>query len=104
MSSTTYCFEKLYEAISRPETGHPLLALGENGYIDQILKTIERFKNRLQSEGLGHEYQSVIGKLEELRKYFSEYPNTSIKKRDAYRLREDVYQQVRKWNNEMLPD
>ena len=94
MSSTSYCFEKLYEAIYRPETGHPQLALGEDGYIDQILKTIERFKDRLQSEGRINEYHNVIDKLEELHKYFSEYPNTSIKKREAYRLREDVYKQV----------
>ena len=103
MSSTSYCFEKLYEAIYRPETGHPQLALCEGGYIDQILQTVDRLKDRLQSEGRINEYHGVIDKLEELRKYFSEYPNAGIKKRDAYRLREDVYKQVVKWNNGVLP-
>ena len=102
--STSYSFEKLYEAIYRPETGHPELALGENGYIDRILKAIERFKNPLQLEGRNDEYQSVIDKLKELEKYFHEYPNTSIRKQDAYKLRDDVYKQVRKWNNGTLPN
>ena len=102
--STVYCFEKLHEAIYRPEIGHLELALGEHGYIDQILKTIERFKDPLQLEGRDDEYQSVINKLKELEKYFHEYPNASIRKRDAYKLRDDVYNQIRKWNNGILPD
>ena len=97
--SPVYCFEKLYEAIYRPETEHPQFALGKHGYIDRLLKTIERFKNRLHLEGRDDEYQSVIDKFKEFEKYFHEYLNTNIKKRDTYKLRDDVYKQIRKWNN-----
>ena len=38
MSSPTYWFEKINEAISKPKGPHAELALGENGYIDLLLK------------------------------------------------------------------
>ena len=103
MSSMSYCFEKLYEAIYRPETGHPQLAIDQDGYINNILNVVEKFENQLQSSGRSDEYQSVINKLEELRNYFSEYPNSRITKKDAYRLRVDVLKKVREWNNGTLP-
>ena len=102
--SIGYCFEKLYEAIKRPESGHLELALGEHSYIDQILKSIERFKNPLKLEGRSGEYQSVVDKLTVLKKYFEEYPNTSITKQDAHKLEDYVFKQVPKWNNGTFPD
>ena len=98
MSSTGYAFEKLYEAIYRPETGHAHLAIIENGYIDTILEAAKLFENQLQSQGCSDEYESVVEKLETLRNYFDGPSNPSIRKQDAYRLREDVYKALRDWN------
>ena len=95
MSSTIYAFEKLYEAIYRPETGHPQLAIVKGGYIDTILEAAKPFETQLQSQGRSDEYESVIEKLEELRKYFDGSSNPPIKKRDAYKLREDVHKALR---------
>ena len=38
MASPAYWFEKINEAISKPRGPHAELALGENGYIDLLLK------------------------------------------------------------------
>ena len=37
MSSPTYCYEKINEAISKPKGPHAELALVKDGYIDRLL-------------------------------------------------------------------
>ena len=103
-AATTYPFEKLREAIRRPETGHPHLAAVEGGYIDRILEAIEQFRDQLQAQGRSGEYQSVNETLEELeyplqelRKYFRGDADTHINKRDAEIFISHLQKQVQKW-------
>ena len=110
-AATTYPFEKLREAIRRPETGHPQLAAAEGGYIDRILEVIERFKDQLYAEGRNDEYRSVNETLKELeyplrelRKYFREDSDTHIKKQDAEIFISHLYNHVRKWERWDSPE
>ena len=110
-ASTTYAFEKLREAIHRPETGHPQLAVVEGGYIDRILEAVEQFKDRLQAEGRRDEHQSFNETLEELkyplqelRNYFREDSDTHIKKQDAEIFVSHLHNQVKEWEKWSLPD
>ena len=110
-AATTYPFEKLREAIRRPETGHPQLAAAEGGYIDRILEVIERFKNQLRAEGRYDEYQSVNETLEELeyplqelRKYFRGDADTHINKRDAEIFISHLHNQIKEWKRWGSPE
>ena len=110
-TSTTYPFEKLREAIHRPETGHPHLAAVEGGYIDRILEAIEQFRDQLQAQGRSEEYQSVNETLEELeyplqelRKYFRGDADTHINKRDAEIFVSHLYNHIREWKRWSLPE
>lgn len=102
--STVYRFNKLYEAIFKPETGHRELALGENGYIDRILKVAERFQGPLARQGRGADYHRVIDKFKTLEEYFEAYPQSRLKKTEANKLREAVYKSLCEWNHGQVPD
>ena len=103
-AATTYPFEKLREAIRRPETAHPQLAAAEGGYIDRILEVIERFKDQLHAQGRHDEYRRVNETLKELeyplrelRKYFREDSETHIQKQDAEIFISHLQNQVKEW-------
>ena len=111
LTSTNYPFEKLRDAVRRPETGHPQRAAAEGGYIDRILAAIERFKEQLHAHGHHDEYQSVNETLEELeyplqelRKYFRVDADTHIQKRDAEIFISHLHNQVKKWKRWGSPE
>ena len=61
--STVYCFEKLHEAINRPETGHLQSALGEHGYIDRILRVVERFSDLHTTDRIVFRYLRFVAPI-----------------------------------------
>ena len=82
--SITYAFEKLHEAISRPETGHGQLAVVEDGYIDEISRFCEKYDK----------LEGIKDQLQLLRKYYSRDPSVRMNKTEARACVETVYQYV----------
>ena len=62
MSSPTYCFEKINEAISKPQGPHAQLALGKDGYIDRLLDASQHSCNFDEIHLIAEELRAHIHK------------------------------------------
>ena len=62
MSSPTYYFEKINEAISKPKGPHAELALGKYGYIDSLLDYSKNSRNFDEIQVIAEELRVHIHK------------------------------------------
>ena len=96
-SSTTYPFEKIWDAVLRPNSDHAHLV---DYYVEQISECIEAFKDGLKERGepddrISDIYEKLEYALQHIKAFFDEESNTHIQREDAYIFVSFVDQQVK---------
>lgn len=94
---TTYPFEKIYDAIFSEDSPHALIA---GFYVDEILKSVEKFKTGLEKRGepddnISYIYENLDYSLQQIKAYFTKETPTHIKEKDVYIFAYFVRRQVR---------
>ncbi len=92
--NTTYPFEKIFDVIINPASGHAQLA---DGYVDRILESIESFRNQLKKRGEPDEsyiYDYLDYSLQRLKVFFHNRNVGHINEKDAYILANFAQRQI----------
>ena len=92
--NTTYPFEKIFDVIINPASGHAQLA---DSYVDRILESIESFRNQLKKRGEPDEsyiYDYLDYSLQRLKVFFHNRNVGHINEKDAYILANFAQRQI----------
>ena len=96
---TTYAFEKIFDVIFNPESGHAQLA---DHYVNTVLESIKNFRDRLKEREEPDEsyiYDNLDYSLQHLKAYFCKSNETHINERDAYIFADFAQRQVQGLEN-----